>query len=224
MEHWVCTNTFCARFWQTSDGEGAEESLTYNPVWLQERSVWGSDEIPWDTNPSEGANNNLETKFQNVASIPTVNFNLGRVCPQCGGCVAKESWAEYCCDAEGCTWVEKLPTAIIPASVVVDQRTLFDGRAIGFNPPKCNEIGYERSTFGLWAVHKYSFGPDDWVYHLQSNKTINAAPGGPDEMFMQLQRDEQDMMRPKMTNAVGWYCLPFAALEIQSDHLQCQEL
>ncbi|KAE9365208.1 hypothetical protein N431DRAFT_420140 [Stipitochalara longipes BDJ] len=120
----------------------------------------------------------------------------GIVCSQCGCCSSRVNWAKWVCENPICDFEYSLTPRVIPASLAISDS----------KPPKPQDafvyksIRFTTSNRGSWKVTKYRL-PDEesgcagYISHFTSNTAINQRPGGPDDLFIELQTADLNLKR-----------------------------
>ena len=198
---WMCLNGKCVAFW-TLNGILAPEAQEYNPAFLLERLPYCAYLPPYAPKPELIQPN--ETHGKNFPA--TKQCWEGIVCELCGRCNLRQHWDAWRCRTEGCPFEHKLPMDVIPASSVAgDAGYGFQGH--GFTQDKVLElsISCEVRKHGLYRECDYQLGDGLIITHLISNNIINSAPGGPDDLFCQLQKEDIGLERLPMKQSVGQF-------------------
>ena len=196
---WMCCNHECTAFWKINE-RFAPEKQTYNPDWLAERQEWtGFD-------PSYATTAELIQEDAGHDSTATVSeiCTKGIVCPQCQGCIVRMHWDAWRCQTDGCGFVHKLagkPLTALQVGGELSKR--FDGPAMSEDKVLDPAIGYHSKQHGWFRISKYDLAPGCFVVHVHSNSAINRAPGGPDDLFWNLQQADLGLKRNLMKQSVG---------------------
>lgn len=93
---------------------------------------------------------------------------------------------------------------VIPASSVMGD-TIYGYTGIGINHDNISEeiIECEERQHGFYRECVYQLGNGLTITHHISNNVINSAPGGPDDLFCQLQKEDMGLERLPMKQCVG---------------------
>ena len=196
---WMCLNSKCQSFW-TQKGAVAPEAQDYNPAFLKERSVFDGFLPPYAMNPEL-----IQPNATHGQSFPaTKQCWEGIVCKLCGRCNLRRHWDAWKCRTEGCPFEHRLPMDVIPASSVMgDAGYGFQGHGVSQDKIMDPSIKCEVRKHGLYRECIYPLGDGLVISHLISNNVINSAPGGPDDLFCQLQRGGFGLERLPMKQSVG---------------------
>ncbi|CAF9907780.1 MAG: hypothetical protein ALECFALPRED_003886 [Alectoria fallacina] len=195
---WMCLNGKCALFW-TLDGCLAPEAQNYNLAFLKERWVYDGFLPPYAMKPEL-----IQPNANHGQAFPaTRQCWEGIVCKICGRCNLRQHWDAWRCRTEGCPFEHKLPMDVIPASSVMgDAGYGFQGHGVSQDKISEPSIICEIRKHGLYRECVYQLGDGLTITHLNSNNVINSAPGGPDDLFCQLQKDDVGLERLPMKQSV----------------------
>ena len=198
---WMCLNAKCELFW-TVDGVLAPEAQEYNPAFLQERLDFEGFLPPYQMRPEL-----IELKNTHGQLFPaTRQCWEGIVCVLCGRCNLRRHWDAWRCRTEGCPFEHRLPMDVVPASSVMGDNTYgFQGHGICHDKIFESTISREVRRHGLYREIVYNLGNGFLISHPISNNVINSAPGGPDDMFCQMQKEDCGLERLPMKQSVGKY-------------------
>ena len=95
---------------------------------------------------------------------------------------------------------------VIPASSVAgDAGYGYQGHGVSQDIISEPSIKREVRKHGLYRECVYQLGNGLTITHLISNNAINGAPGGPDDLFCQLQTEDLGLERLPMKQSVGQY-------------------
>lgn len=92
---------------------------------------------------------------------------------------------------------------IAASSVMGDEWYGFQGHGVPQNKVLEPSLECEVKKHGLYRENAYRLGDGLIIAHINSNNTINSAPGGPDELFKRLQVDNLGLERLPMKQSVG---------------------
>lgn len=93
---------------------------------------------------------------------------------------------------------------VIPASSVIgDAGYGFQGHGVSQDKFSEESIEYEVRKHGFYRECVYQLGDGLTITHLISNNVINSAPGGPDDLFCQLQKEDMGLERLPLKQSVG---------------------
>ena len=196
---WMCLNSKCKDFW-VQNGNPASEAQDYDLAFLKERSIFDGSLPQYDMNP--------ELIQPNVthghAFSATRQCWAGIVCKLCGRCNLRRHWDAWRCRTEGCAFEHKLPMDVISASSLLsDGDPGSQGHGICQDKVLEQTISSSTQIHGLYRECVYQLGDGLVISHHISNNVINRAPGGPDELFYQLQKDDFGLERLPMKRSVG---------------------
>lgn len=196
---WMCLHQECDLFWEL-DGVDPPDNLTYNPLFLNERTRWTGLDPPYAIKAALIDPKSSHDKMFSVSEACT----KGVVCPLCGRCVSRRHWDAWRCPTVGCGFIHKLQGEPLSAlAVTEDLNNRFEGPAIPEDVMSHAMIKRTLGQHGLYRVHKYDFPFGCTASHIFSNDTINAAPGGSDEVFLGLQTENLGLRRFPLSSSVG---------------------
>jgi hypothetical protein len=207
LNGWMCLQPSCSAFWHTVDGssigshklscEPDEESLTYDPRFLKQKTPWLNDNTDYPL--SFGI---PEVSTHAVAGENTSQaFWSGIVCPDCGKCNARLGWMGWDCSNPTCTYTNSPPHSLIPATSLRDPFwPLTSNYTLS-----CDTHSPLISTSVFFAhgyrINRYTIpGLTGSITHMIANRTVVSEPGGPASMFEELQQTDIDLRRRAMPN------------------------
>lgn len=181
---WLCLNSDCDRLWKLANGKDAPYGeLDYHPAFLLARTPWNTEKAPFDLNPGIP---DLGRTFGDALSF--INTR-GIVCPRCGRCNYRYLWRGWQCDAPGCEWRLDAPRQVVQAQNL--GFTAWDMPCSGYGltkvtckPAASVQHGYHNGHKALRLTFE---GLQGCVMLLKASQRTNAEPGGPDDMFRELQ-------------------------------------
>lgn len=101
-----------------------------------------------------------------------------------------------------CNLVHDLPHVTIPARAVSDPNLpLTVGHAIP-RDTVMSPIETKVEFFKQYRVHTYTIPDCGTIVHFMANKVINEEPGGPDEMWHDIQSADIGLKRRELQNAM----------------------
>ena len=202
-EGWICLNRHCSSFWILDGREIAHGlKLTYNPVFLAERTIFDGFLPPFLSVPKPIQATGQHDRLFSV----TRQCWRGVVCTRCGRCNSRRDWDAWRCRSEGCDFEWRLPRDIIPASAVMgDLKFGFQGHAICDDEVLDSRIEITEERLGFWRVIRYEIMPGMVISHFCANDVINGKPGGADDIFGILQQGQLNLERQVMDSSVGKY-------------------
>lgn len=192
LNGWMCLNSSCERFWKLYCGEDAPYGkLHYNPAFLLDRTQWTNEQEPYDVRPP--IPDSGKVIGDNLSKINT----RGIVCPKCGRCNHRRLWRGWSCENVACDF-EAFPihVPVKPALLHQPWDSVGDGPTLSQNKyAKHLNVKVKVSHKLGFKVFTYTFdGIDGKLVHAVSNARINRAPGGPDDMFEAMQRQDDPEM------------------------------
>lgn len=195
---WMCTNPECSEMWKLSNGQQAPcGDLDYHPAFLLHRTPWERDDPPYSLGPG------LPEIGQHFGDNLSYVATRGVVCPDCGRCNTRYLFTGWRCDTQGCKW------KLIPEHRIVMPANLHHApwditsegpsliRAIS-KPAVNTQVKY----FHNYKVVRYTLdGIDGSVIVAKANRKVVSEPGGPDDMFRELQSVDLDLERRMLRKA-----------------------
>jgi hypothetical protein len=181
-EAWMCLKAACDSSW-TVDGAPPPATITYNPAFLDERCEKGDlRDPPFALSPPLPQQGMLDVGKEGVSE----EAMGGIVCPSCGGCQPRADWPGWYCETPDCGFVHKLDMPVVKADSVNRPQHRFDGHA------PCDTIVDDSliisKALGHWRKDVITVCPGNYLTHFAANKVLNSRPGGPDDMFEEVQR------------------------------------
>ncbi|MCJ1433561.1 hypothetical protein MMC27_002924 [Xylographa pallens] len=187
FEHvWMCLNNDCSEFWRI-DGHEVTCPLTYNPVFLEERTHW-RDEIkpPYDLAP--------RLPQPNSPDEASYAFNRacwkGIVCPKCKRCTSRRHWDAWRCETQDCGFTYNVPQPVLAPTALMGGH---DVETTGHAVPRdqaVHPVTMQLPVFnGGWRIHTYELCPGNTITHFHANESVNQQSGGANELFKALQKD-----------------------------------
>jgi len=185
----MCLEPSCKQFWKLNK-RAPPKKLSYDPLFLAERTEWPRAMRPsFDLVPdlySIGEEASLGGAYARGAW-------KGFCCPQCHRCNFRRLWHLWKCETPSCRFEYRISQpALSPRAVLGDHETVYSGHAFYQNECSDPTIGHKTSVLGQYRVDTYDLGGGNTVTHMMANKWINGAAGGPDDMFLKMQK-EQDL-------------------------------
>lgn len=200
-EGFVCVNHTCKQFWMLGRTALTNEvTLTYNPVWLSERTEWPAEiKPPFALRPKLLPSDEIKDPL-----FTTMRASLkGTVCPKCHCCIPRKDFLGWSCEIEGCGFSHELPRIKVTIeSLQSTHATQFHGHAIPRS--KFLQPFQRRASVldGPWRVETYDVLPGCLVKQFHSNMAINEVPGGADDMLGEMTRADLGLKRRPMTQSV----------------------
>ncbi|KAJ5124416.1 uncharacterized protein N7515_008241 [Penicillium bovifimosum] len=192
---WMCLQPECDRFWKTGDVP-SPPGLTFNPAFLSFRSR---------PDPKSGPKCSLVPDLLSTLNEDATDLSTSRVawkgivCPECHKCVRRTLWRGWKCsdDSTGtetsgnvCSFERLMTMNPISRQLLLDdsERPSIK-REMVFNTkfmiPEIDDVSfspYRRLTYKLDGV--------GFITHFVANEEINSRPNGPDDLFIDLQRED----------------------------------
>jgi hypothetical protein len=205
---WMCLEPECAEFWKIGNVSPPPE-LTFNPTFLRFRSRPESAIRPhYSLVPDL-----LSTLNEDATDVSTSRVSWkGIVCPECHKCVRRTFWRGWNCSDDSigterggklCSFEKSMKMNPISLRVVLDdfelapikRAMIFDKK---FMIPETDDISffpYRKLTYKLDGV--------GFITHFVANKAINSRPNGPDNLFIDLQREDLGLKRFPLQSSIG---------------------
>lgn len=198
-EGWMCLWSSCPEFW-ILNGLSPPKNLTYAPEFLSKRSQQSKFVNP----PHSLVPDLLSTLRKEDVDIASARVAWkGIVCPQCKHCISRKYWRGWVCDTENCEFrYEQQFHPVSLRSVLPEPEMGAFGHALPYFgkentlfPAMEYMKNYRKDTFELSGVGV--------VTHFAANTTINRRPGGPNDLFNQLQVEDLGLRRYPITPSPG---------------------
>ena len=123
----------------------------------------------------------------------------GMVCPKCNACSSRREWSHWRCTTKDCGFTYSVPVNIVSAREIMDNvHFIYTGHALPldkFRPPVMQAIKLTSN----YRIHTYTIPNAGTVTHFMANDVINSRKGGPDDMFMELQKVDIGLQRVRTT-------------------------
>ncbi|KAJ5317659.1 hypothetical protein PENANT_c004G03288 [Penicillium antarcticum] len=206
-EGWMCLNPGCVDFWKIDDALPPAE-LTFTPDFLLFRHRPDPTVQPhYSLVPDL-----LSTLDENAADVSTSRIAWkGIVCPECSKCIRRTFWRGWKCDddltnaqecGKKCPFEKFMSMNPVSLRVVLDhfelapikRAILFDRK---FSLPDIDDSSmfpYRRLTYKIEGVGS--------ITHYVSNRAINSRKNGPDDLFVNLQRDDLGLKRFRLQSSL----------------------
>ncbi|OAL69864.1 hypothetical protein A7D00_5903 [Trichophyton violaceum] len=188
---WLCLNPLCAEFWKM-EGSPPPSQLTFAPEFLAKRSKPKNVVLP----PCSLVPDLLSTFSNDQTDVTGTRMAWkGIVCPQCRACIARIHWRRWECSTAGCGFQYSPPMNHISLrSVLPDLEMSPSGHKLPTVPKDITSMpmiqymkNYRKDTFVLPGA--------GIVTHFAANRTVNSCPGGPDDLFSLMQREDLGLRR-----------------------------
>ncbi|KAL9605193.1 MAG: hypothetical protein Q9179_001625 [Wetmoreana sp. 5 TL-2023] len=203
-EGFVCVTNDCDDFWKLNGKPLTNaDTLTYNPVWLAERTQWPDNIIP----PFALCPKPLSlTETENPFYYTTRAAYKGIVCPDCGCCIARTKMEGWTCETEGCNFTHPLPRMSLDIRAIEKS---FAAQPDGHAAPTSDcqsPITHRRNALphGPWRIETFDVGglPGCLIKQFHANAVINSRPGSADEMLTQMSDPALHLERRELNQAV----------------------
>ncbi|KAF3033624.1 hypothetical protein E8E12_002666 [Didymella heteroderae] len=188
---WMCLSPTCPSFWlilpsnadspHTSPREPDEAGLIYDPRFLKAHTPWPNDSHEYPLKPSTVSLFRHAVPGEDTSEA----FVRGVVCPSCGRCTPRLSWIGWECS---CSWTYTPPHTLIPALSIRDPLWPLSDAYTCSRDIHSPLVRVSVSFAHGYRVNRYIIpGIEGFVTHMIANQTVVQEPGGPDEMFEDLQ-------------------------------------
>ncbi|KAJ5177083.1 uncharacterized protein N7482_002960 [Penicillium canariense] len=198
MEGWMCLEPECSKFWKI--GNADPTNLTYHPDFLSYRSLG----LPGRPAPGPLVNT-ADRKLREWDRTVDRNAWRGIVCPDCKKCLQRILWCGWKCSVdpalgphESCCY--QAFRNIIPVSI----KTVIAGvKSYGRNQLTCRiQPSIDPKSCKPYETRTYVLPGVGSITHFVSNKGINERPGGPHDLFRNLQNVDLGLRRYPLSQAV----------------------
>ncbi|PSN72603.1 hypothetical protein BS50DRAFT_673327 [Corynespora cassiicola Philippines] len=207
LQGWMCLQQSCHLFWKLLPGDPAdkfqepnEDSLRYDPRWLKQKTHWPNED---DDYPLTSEKFNPEA-ISIAGEDNALAYWLGMVCPHCGRCILRAKWAGWECQNPQCSFKQ------YPSHIVIPSRALCEPHFPLSTSYTLSRDLWEASVSLTpifthnYRIHRYKIpGVDGFVAHMIANQTVVEEPGGPNDMFEELQKINIGLERRRMKTAVA---------------------
>lgn len=205
-EGFVCVNEACVNFW-TLRGEKLTDKteLTYNPVWLAERTEWPAIIVP----PFSLTPKSPEVNDANDLTYSTMRAAYkGIVCPQCHCCVSRKKMDGYYCETPDCGYVRQPPSPILNIRTIEQAHgSQWFGHPIPRHLVR-DPVERRGSTWDhSWRIETFDVVDGCLVKQFHSNEVINARTGGANDMLARMWNADLKLERRLMKQSIG-ECIP----------------
>lgn len=221
-EGWMCLNPQCRAFWKL-DGCPPPNELTFDPSFLRAREP-----------PDEKVRPQYSLVPDLLSSLepsPDAAFSRvawkGIVCPKCHKCIARKRWEGWIChdpldehdigkSGTHCSFSRtfRLPVASL-RSVLTDLEIGAIQRAIRLNTKGIMPIREVSRTYQKFTYNIPNIGT---VTHFSANREVLGQPGGPNDLFRELQLVDLGLRRYPLKQSVGKYILFSICLRLLIHH------
>lgn len=203
---WFCLNNKCKNYYVFPTGKSVDlVGLTYTSTFLNQRTLFIG-KIPSVTPPIPSHEGLHGTELA---------VRRGFVCPDCGSCNRRIYWNNWVCENPNCQFIREAPMRPYPAENLDKENERFDKLmvkrrehwGVNYNPLKNADrihdplashynrglLPYSQTlTEGGHLIRQYflndAAGKILGSFSIfSSTETINAQPGGPDELFRSLE-------------------------------------
>lgn len=179
----------------------APAQLTFNQDFLDERYEWPLEAMP---------HSELVASAEAAEALdPHHSTSLaawkGFVCPKCKRCNSRIDWGYERCQKKDCDYSRKIVHPLLPYTSVLPHHALaVHGHATSQNEYRGHIDHPTVQYLGHWRLLTYKLCDDNYITHFLANKHINGTPGGANDMFLEIQKDDSlNLKRSYMHNTGG---------------------
>lgn len=209
LNGWMCLQPTCGSFWLifpsrpdsprgSEPFEPDEASLIYDPRFLKAHTPWPNDDHEYPLTSNDATLSDHAVPGEDTSEA----FTRGMVCPQCGRCNARMSWSGWECQTPTCDWTKSPPHTLIPA---LSLREPLWPLTHSYTPSRDTHsplVTVHVSFAHDYRINQYTIpGISGFVTHMIANKTVVEEPGGPDDMFEELQKQDIGLRRRLIENS-----------------------
>ncbi|KAI9682656.1 MAG: hypothetical protein M1829_006643 [Trizodia sp. TS-e1964] len=194
---WMCLHHECKQFWKIN-GEFVPENIDYDPIFLKSRKPWPSNiRLPFPLTRSHAMfqEAKIESTFSRISW-------KGFVCHRCGLCSSRIHWASWKCQNKECGYSKLVKHPILSVRDVMDPHVVgYPGHALPLDvilPPVTKTVRF----LDNYRIHIYNVPRGGTVMHFLANDAINSRPGGPNDMFDEMQKSDIGLKRGTMSNSM----------------------
>ncbi|KAJ5765376.1 hypothetical protein N7520_004935 [Penicillium odoratum] len=203
---WMCLTHDCARFWKIGN-INQPENLTYHSAWLSTRQNPRDDENT--QNPMQEPSGPLIPDHAQVLresnELDTTHRLSwrGLVCPWCRKCMSRTLWEGWKCNSDPkledlpdtCKFEMMIQLMQVPASLVLRQHEPV---------PEIPSPGLNVDLVSCLPYHKYTydFPGVGSLTQFRANQSIQEVPGGPNDLFENLQKEPLGLKRYPLQSSV----------------------
>jgi hypothetical protein len=213
---WACLNADpadsklnCEKFF-VFDQDTDDKTLEFAPAFLQERTKFELD--PGPLVPP------IITD-QDLVRLGEYGFEerckKGIVCPECGCCSRRIEWRQWVCENPSCQYLYSLTPHAVSASIAASQGTRKDILLKQeFIKSSIRIRNFSLKGFNVFEYTIPGVNGEDigFIRHYKSNGDINHLPGGPDDLFQEMQTHNLGLKRNAAKNKGGMF-LDLATLQ-----------
>jgi len=190
-------------FWKFADGSpppGAGLDLVYEERFLKEYTPWANELEPYPLKPELVRMGPTPSLTEHISIAAT----RGICCPRCGRCSSRLKWTHWECQNPTCSFTHSIPMPVIPASFLPNP---FFPPALGYSLYRDQFKAPVQLSFEFkhnYRIARYTIpGIEGSVSHFIANKAVVEEPGGPNDMFEELQHVDIGLERRRMENGQG---------------------
>ncbi|APA11239.1 hypothetical protein sscle_07g060090 [Sclerotinia sclerotiorum 1980 UF-70] len=119
------------------------------------------------------------------------------VCPKCHGCIRRLEWRQWTCETAGCDFTHTITQIPVPLSkVLLATDFIADKSPLDFAH---ESVGVNQKPIAHYDVYGLKIPgetiPAGWIQIFRSNGLVNSQPGGPNDLYLGMQKDEYKLRR-----------------------------
>lgn len=214
---WTCLNRHCGDFWKINGHDITNSmDLTFHDAFLEYRSP------PLKRMPD--APSLVPDRLPEIAKkeVEDPHFYVSReamrgiVCPTCRRCIPRRFWEGWKCADDGIDqgasaavnttnkcpfqkWLSFQPLSLEEAIGTGSAKARRDSSASsGHLQPEISD-----TLLAPYTIHTYEVEGAGYIVHFVANKEINERPGGPSDLFKELQEAQLGLRRFPLIQAMG---------------------
>jgi hypothetical protein len=208
-EGWMCLQPTCDSFWKIH-GFQPPVDLTFHPNFIEARTPRAPEVVPHhDLVPNLLAT--LEEDGEGV-SYSRIAWK-GIVCPRCQKCISRKYWHGWKCTDElspisekgekSCTFKKMLTVQPVSLRYVIDDFGLGPNKRACHFDPRFAVPDIDDETLFPYRKLTYRIPDVGSITHVVANRIINSSPGGPNDLFRQVQVADFGLRRYPLQQSVG---------------------
>lgn len=204
---WTCQNPQCTSFY-SFDGQVDVNDLQYCEDFLQERTQYTG--IPPPVVRPEPITD-ADLVGEDAFGVEE-RCKQGIVCPKCYGCIRRLEWRQWTCENVNCDFTHTVTQIPVPITKVLSRGLVCDDSPLDLIH---KSVAVSQKPIGLYDVYELQIPgettPAGWIQVFRSNGLINSQPGGPNDLFQGMQKDDYKLRRGPARHA-GRKFLPSPSL------------
>ncbi|QSZ36984.1 hypothetical protein DSL72_009076 [Monilinia vaccinii-corymbosi] len=191
IQGWTCQNPQCESF-HTFDNQVNVNDLQYCGDFLQERTRY-TGAAPPTLRPEPVTDADLVGED---AFGVEERCKEGIVCPKCYCCIRRLEWRQWTCENVDCDFTHTVTQTPVPITKVLSSGPVADNSPLDLIH---ESVGVSQKPIGHYDVYELKIPgettPAGWIQVFRSNGLINSQPGGPNDLFQGMQKDDYRLRR-----------------------------